>query len=279
MKFNRVSSANLSVFCSITIFSMFLMAILPSGLRAETVFFEDNFEGADLSKWSLTVPKATLTTSKSNNGSKSLRIAYDLPQGGGVHKDSNRFAQIKLLEKGIEHFFVRGCVNLSSTTPEPERPYSPTSARKMFFILGEDWNQPGMWEMIVSINGGKRGEPLGININSLWSEEDYKSYRYPINGLAIGKVKFDTWHCLELEMKLNDPGVKNAEVRLWLDGELIHERLNTSIRKDKRKLDVVRVGAQIDRLRDETARHEDRYWDDIKISDTFSSIRPKPPTH
>lgn len=282
MKLNQINRQSLSSFSLVSmtlVVSAFLLFVSPSGLQAETVYFEDDFESGDLSKWTSAAGKAKATTTRPNNGSRSLYIPYDITAGGDFHRDNNRFVEVNLIDKGLEHFFVRGCFNLSSTTAEAERPYNATDARKMFFIFGQQWNKNGQWDFEVNVNGGRNGTPLAINIGSIWVNEDYNSFRYPVNGLAKGKIKFDTWHCLELEMKLNDPGVKNANVRLWLDGSLVYERVNTTIRKDTRKLHIVRVGAQIDRQGDALARHEDRYWDDIKVSDTFSSLRPKAPTH
>lgn len=42
------------------------------------------------------------------------------------------------------------------------------------------------------------------------------------NGFFCGpKLSIGTWHCIELMLKANTPGIRNGEVKAWLDGDLV----------------------------------------------------------
>ena len=252
-----------------------LLLIVPFQVSAETVYFSDDFESGNLSKWTYSVPKAVIQSTDVNNGNGSLFIPFDVAAGGDAHLDNNRFAEVDLSSKDIEHYFLRGCVMMSSKVDAP-RVYSPGASKKLFFIFSENQGSAGKWDLMVSMNGGVNGVPLSISVGSNYYPE-YSDLSYPEWEVAAGKLQHDRWHCLEVEMKLNTPGQKNGLTRLWVDGVLEFEKVNISIRSDSRNLGIVRVGAQLDRHGDNNARAEDRYWDDIKVSDTFSSIRPNPP--
>jgi hypothetical protein len=82
----------------------------------------------------------------------------------------------------------------------------------------------------------------------------------------ISKTKwpFATWHCLEVEVKLNTPpDRKDGWVRLWLDDRLLFEKTTMALRKYDRPLGEAGFGYPIDRNGDTRARHEERYWDDL----------------
>lgn len=240
-----------------------IMIIFMPGQRASfaQVFFSDTFERGNLSGWTHAVPKAEITGGVVHSGALALHIPYDVPEGEPAHRDCNRFVEKDLSGFNIQHFFLRGYFYLASTD-------KPTAARKMFYIWGYPQSDP-RWDLMVSVNGGKNGVPLSISIGSNYYP-DYSDLSHPKWDIAKGKIQYDTWYCLEVELKLNTPGKKDGFVRLWLDGNLEYERTNISIRPDLKPLGVVRIGAQIDRHDDTLERHEDRYWDDVIISDSYN---------
>jgi len=230
-----------------------------TGDRA-VLLFED-FESGELSKarWSFAVPKAGIATAPQpvHGGQRSLHIPYDLPEGPPAHRDCNRMVMANLTEKQLDHFFVRGYVNLASTP-------TPTAQRKLFYIFSHPRGE-GQWDVIVSAwcKDTVTGDVPKLCILSNFFP--YSDLRMPAWNLA--PVPYDTWHCLEVEVKLNTPpDRKDGWVRLWLDDKLIFEKTGVALRKDGRPLGEVGIGYQIDRNGDTRARHEDRYWDDLVIA-------------
>jgi len=260
---------------------VFILLSISSLSQAETIYFSDDFESGNFSKWASRNPNVTIQSDRVHKGTKAIHIPYDLEAIGPDHQDNNRHVIADLTSKNLSHFFLHGCFNISSSVAPP-RVYSPTTRRKLFYIFSEDYYRQGRWDIILGALGGEKGKtgdiyPLSITIGSNY----YPNYSDLRTGasFASGLIKVDQWHCLELEAKLNTPNVSDGLVRVWLDGVLVYERLNISIRSDNRALGVIQVGTQIDRSGDSEERHEDRYWDDIIISDTInSSLRPSPPT-
>jgi hypothetical protein len=225
------------------------------------VLLLDDFESGEISKtkWSFAVPKASIAKSPQpvHGGERSLHIPYDLPEEPPAHRDCNRMVMANLTEKRLEHFFVRGYVYLASTA-------TPTAQRKLFYIFSQPRGE-GQWDVIVSAWCKDTVASDTPKLCILSNFHQYSDLRMPAWNLA--SVPYDTWHCLEVEVKLNAlPDRKDGCVRLWLDDKLIFEKTALALRKDDRPLGEVGIGYQIDRNGDTHARHEDRYWDDIVIA-------------
>jgi hypothetical protein len=232
------------------------------GLESDpAVLLFENFESGEISKakWSFAVPKASIATSPQpvHGGQRSLHIPYDLPEGPPAHRDCNRMVMATLAEKRLEYFFVRGYVYLASTA-------TPTAQRKLFYLFSQPRGE-GQWDVIVSAwcKDAVPGDTPKLCILS--NCHQHSDLRLPAWNLAL--VSYDTWHCLEVEVKLNTPpDRKDGCVRLWLNDKLIFEKNAIALRKDGRPLGEVGVGYQIDRNGDTHVRHEDRYWDDVVIA-------------
>lgn len=219
------------------------------------VLLHEDFESGKLSQWDVAVPKAQVVADPTGRRSgKVLHIPYDVPEGAPAHRDCNRFVQKNMSTHGIEHFFIRGYFYL---TPSNRL----TFGKKLFYIWCDPQATP-RWDIVVSAYDNGKGLALAFGSNVY----EHTELRFPTWDIARGKVFVDKWYCLELEIKLNAPGKKDAEARLWLDGEMVMERTGVTIRADKKPLGIVRVGAQIDRNGDTNERHEDRYWDDVVIA-------------
>ena len=224
------------------------------------ILFED-FESGDISKkkWSFAAPEASIALAPRpvHGGQRSLCIPYDLPEGPPAHRDCNRMVMAGLAKKRLEHFFVRGYVYLASTA-------TPTAQRKLFYVFSEPRGR-GQWDVIVSA-WCKDTIPGDVpKLCILSNVYEYSDLRLPAWNLA--PVAYDTWHCLELEVKLNTPpDRKDGCVRLWLNDKLIFEKTAIALRKDDRPLGEIGIGYQIDRNGDTRARREERYWDDLVIA-------------
>lgn len=83
----------------------------------------------------------------------------------------------------------------------------------------------------------------------------------------LGSITRGMWHLLEVETKLNTPGLADGDFRLWLDGAVMFERRNIVLRASARPLSSVEFGRQADRVA-RAVIDEDRYWDNIVISRT-----------
>jgi len=252
-------------------------SICPGGSNPDpNVIFCDDFEGGDLSKWTYAVPRAEIVSIPSPvySGNNSLHIPYDIPAGPPEHQDNNRFVQVDMSSYNLDHFFVRGYFYLAYTD-------KPTAARKLYYIWCNPQTDP-KWDIVVSANGGISSTPLSLSFCSNYYPS-YSDLSWPQWDIAKGKIFYDTWYLIEVEVKLNSvPGIKDGEVRLWLNDNLEYEKTSISIRNDSKNLGIVRIGAQIDRDGDELERHEDRYWDDIAISkryiDPLSESNATPPS-
>lgn len=228
------------------------------------VYFQDSFEGGDLSAWTFAVPTAEIGNLVVHSGTSSLHIPYYLPPDV-LPNDNNRFVQKDMSGFNINHFFLKGCFFLATSD-------KPTESRKLFYIFPSS-SQMSPWDLMVSVNGGVNGVPMSFSFAS--NNYAYSDLRIPVWDVAKGRVFYDTWHCIEVELRLNTPSANDGELRFWLDGVKEYERVGFAARIDNNPVGRVRIGAQINR-HDLLERREDRYWDDIVISSTYNGITPKP---
>lgn len=90
-------------------------------------------------------------------------------------------------------------------------------------------------------------------------------------------MKPNQWYKLEIEVKANTPGVRDGEVRVWVDGNLVLNRTNMNLRGTlSTGITKFQVGRQADRLKNIPV-DEYRYWDDIVISGQRDKAPPAPP--
>lgn len=248
-----------------------MIILISFGSASAEVFLSDDFEDGNLTEW-YSVPKARIidaTSGKVNSGEYALLIPYDLPAECPEHMDCNRFIQKDFSGENLTHFFIRGYFYIQ----KPQTVEETVKARKLFYMFSENHSSKPYWHIMVSANDGKENveypQPLSLSIGSQFTPE-YSDIAYPTWRLAKGELHYDRWHCLELEVKLNTPGESDGICRLWLDGNRIFNKTEISIRESNKALGRARIGAQIDRNGDCLERHENRYWDDIVISDTYN---------
>jgi hypothetical protein len=74
-------------------------------------------------------------------------------------------------------------------------------------------------------NGGRVPAPGEWNFYAYWHEMKKSSGgQFWGNGLSPAiprQVPVNRWQCVEMRMKLNDPGRRNGLLALWLDGKLV----------------------------------------------------------
>ncbi|HEV2146410.1 MAG TPA: Ig-like domain-containing protein [Longimicrobiaceae bacterium] len=98
--------------------------------------------------------------------------------------------------------------------------------RKLFYPKFGDWTNGGLrhdWSLILW--GRKDGSGMDLLVVSgTRGSAGYPEYRKFDYGVA--PVRWNTWHTVESEWRLNDVGQANARLRVWLDGRLVYERTN-----------------------------------------------------
>ena len=267
------------LFCLFSRFNLITICIFMSlPVHSETVYFSDGFESGDFSNFNFVTRNAAIQSDVAYNGNNSLLLSYNLAEGEPAHADNNRYVIVNVAEHDLQRFFLRGCFMLPTSTQDG-RPYLPSGLRKMFYIFSDNYySADARWDLMISVVGGVKGYPLSINVGTNYYPS-FSDLTYAEKNLGQGEIHYDQWHCLEAELKLNTPDIKDGYVKLWLDGSLVLDRQDISIRKNTEGLGFIQVGTQINRVSDINSQAEDRYWDDIKISDTYSSLRPKSPSN
>ncbi len=221
----------------------------------EFVLFEDDFEDEDLSEWTYAVPKAEIVSYPLYQGEKVLHIPYCVDIYGQTpecshNPDCNRFVQIDMSPFNLKQFFIRGYFYVASSE-------NSAIQKKLYYIFSHS-RKDYPWDVIIAA----WENPLRLTMSS--NAYEYSDLAVP--NWNIAPLEYDKWYCLELEVKLNTPGIKDGEVRLWLDDKLVYEKTNISIRADERPLGIVRIGAQINDPSDPQPKQEDRYWDAVVIA-------------
>lgn len=244
-------------------------AICPGGSNPDpNVFFCDDFESGNLSAWNgYKSPNAGIVSSPVFSGNHAARFSYYLPPGEPAHRDHNVMISYDCDSSGsacddVHHFFVRGHVYLASTA-------APTSQRKLYYFFSKDWwlpdgqpNYGDQWDIVVAAWGL---DTIRLIFGSNYY--DYSDIKVPT--YATKTLTYDRWYEIELEVKLNTPGLKDGEVRLWQDGELVAEKTAVSIRNNSKPIGKIRIGYQINRTPpDIEEKLEDRYWDNVVASKT-----------
>lgn len=244
-----------------------LLTLLTQGACGQ-VLFRDDFESGGLEQWDVAVPKAQITTTQKYEGERSLRILYEVPAGPPAHRDNNRFVQEDMTDYNLQAFFVNGCFRTEAGN-------IPTYGRKLLYIWSTNPNEPPTWDIIVSMAGGTSQQPA-LELAVASNFHPYSNLRVPLH-VGRGLVDNDTWHCLELRVRLNSPGQADGVLQLFVDNVLILDMDDLQVRADERPVGRVRVGAQIDRGGDTLPRSENRYWDNVEIGRISVGADPSPP--
>lgn len=191
-----------------TLSAFLLSAVLTAGLWAgpvhATVYFDDSFEGASpiSSGWGYSQGACggspcqwlNSSTEMPHAGSKSLRAEY--PAGALLNEAGTWNQSISRGFPATTDLYIRYWYRTAGFS------YGPTTGTKHIYYKG---TQAG--PTFVSINWfGSRS--LGF------AAQTPNANIYP-NGAPFAD---NVWYCVEEHVKLNDPGVANGAVEVWVNG-------------------------------------------------------------
>lgn len=233
-------------------------------------------------KGAMLVPKAHIVPTPSDQvgftSNHVLNIPYDIGEPAPVGErigpaDCNRFIQWMMKSENLHHFSVSGKFSLAKREGDVL-----TAQRKLFYV----WGFPallgkGGWHIVLSARGGVpdkknpgQDTPIGLDLST-------SPYGIDAGGAGAAKalncIQYNKAHHLEMRVKLNtvENGIAlpDGYIDVLLDGKSVIRRDNLSYRRGPQPLGICRVGAQINdgstTPDGRGPRHEDRYWDDIKI--------------
>lgn len=187
------------------------LMILSSSHAA--IFFDSDFELEGGNDWAangwndfgLAPAPGTfmsMTNQQAFTGARSLSLAYD-----NINGSTQRPSIYRNIPAGTKHIFVRFAFRL-----DPAFQLSSNGGTKLIRWRATD------------------GYPI------LWINNKWNSYAFDMEGpydrtgnwiLYCGRVPSRTsWDQVEIEYKLNDPGVSNGLLRMWVNGTLCVESLN-----------------------------------------------------
>lgn len=209
---------------------------VPVEAGSSTVIFEDDFEGQDVNCWSnkpngggwnfagcggfVNIGQGShvglAVGEVSHSGKKAIKITFTSNEnhGGGEVKlsgyDRIFTRQYDYYERNFD--FAYGM--------KIHRIRSFNGNLNDFDIVSVAWGTPtsgstnmsgvnDMGNISINANGGP------VDWGSAWGGESFQR---------------EKWYCVETEVKLNDPGSANGEVRIWIDGNLLVQRTNVNIR-------------------------------------------------
>jgi hypothetical protein len=155
-------------------------------------------------------------------------------------------------------FFVRGKLYL------PYNPTWPTNMRKLLYINASSGISGAPNAVVKSRNVNASGQAI------LQSENYPKTVTGGSQLSTHGAFDFDTWVTLEAEVLFNSAvDVADGGFRVWIDGVLVHERLNfypwLRSLTGGAGIKTMYFGHQWEGGATDTV-NESRYWDDCAIS-------------
>jgi len=142
-------------------------------------------------------------------GGKGARMVRDLPAGEEVLYQRAYLKVPREMPPGADHAVrIMGVTGVRDGTPTWQ-PYGARTPRS-------DGTGP-FWLDLIFVNFERRGKILS---RKLVLQSQKTNYLYEVSG-GEGKLPMDKWFCLEMKVKLNTPGEKDGELRLWVDGKEI----------------------------------------------------------
>ena len=242
--------------------------------------FHDSFESGNFSAWTTTYGEGRIcgTTGGTACGVSIKTGPADVHWGthsAQLHYfqnvDDNR-AMVKSFSPGLTNFHLRGYVYFHNNNGKRS---THDIQRKLYYLKHMRPDNYFDWDVILSThsNGGSSLQPVIL--------VDTTSGRFPGCKPQVGiyvtnrSLDFDRWYSLELMVHVSDPGVANGSVNLWIDGApAVFSQSPTGILNrcangsDSNGINSLEVGMQLANSSG-VALDEDRYWDDIVISDSY----------
>jgi hypothetical protein len=195
---------------------------------------------------------------------------------GGTAQDNNQ-AVVRYFDtahgwpdnNGFQHYFVRGYVRFHVNAGAQTDPQ-----RKLFFISGYSGSTKKFDSVFTTNPGG--------SLNWRWADqvESGGCTGFVTKGFdTLGTFLLDTWYYVEMENKINDPGLSDGILRIWVAAPgntpslILNQTAFDYMIGDPSCGGFPRafsVGMQANRTGPKTnIVDEDRYWDDVVIADAY----------
>jgi IPT/TIG domain/Bacterial Ig domain len=260
-----------------------------SSYRIGQVLLKDGFDAGSFASWTTkwdgidTLINANKTYVHSGN--YSAQIHYHIcATCGAAHQDSNRwfrkdFTATNGFPNGLNHVFVKGYMYIKS--PEPGGALNGVQ-RKLYYFKSPNTTcgaaSPFDWGLVLTSDGanGQIGIYLAYAHNctqssvALYGGSNELGNKIGITD-GIAALPLNQFLPIEMEVKANEPGVANGELRVWLNGVLVFQKTGLTLRDaiyGTEGIKYIELGRQVDRV-NYTTVDEYRYWDDIVIADAY----------
>jgi len=253
------------------------------GGSGQAIYFEDNFETGDLSKWngyggagSSYPTNINVAGTVTHGGAYACGFRYvQVFTGVPTGRDTNRW--IYKVLAGKTEFYMRGYLYLVAPLTQG------LGVQRKLMWCGDDDVAGGTYDCVVTLWETNAGSPSYCTFGAL-SQHDA--------GISTGlyqsssqQVHWDTWHCVEIYFKMNtvnpsDLAPWDGILRTWLDGSEIlygphvdptqgydnlHMNMNGMF---SNPFSTFSIGRQTNSYQGEQI-DEWRYWDDVKIASSY----------
>jgi hypothetical protein len=280
---DRFHPGNTNNVISKVIFAVCLMVMAvtlnPSNAQCAEIYISDDFESGNLDKWDYVNEGKTWLggyveprTDNPHNGLYSCAMRMIIPPESPEHRDTNPRIQHSFdSPKPNDTVSLRGYLYMANRNFPTDGDSS--TKYKLYYVFSDDWyNDDHKWDVILEglHNKGSKDWALKLvqnsysytNFPTVWPADE----KWENNG---NHLNYDQWYCIEMTVKLNDPGSSNGWIKIYIDDELILDHNNLIIRDNDAAFGWVGVGYQVDRDGDTEKRDSIRYWDDIVISSDY----------
>jgi hypothetical protein len=234
-----------------------------------TIFFQTGFEKGIAGIWDYVNPGISVTAMGDHPDVAQIHYYLCSDSANAACGPSTESQDLSLNKyfgsangypNGLNEWYVRGYVYIKTPTGAQD-----LLSRKLLFINDDNGREGYNWSIFLLTfpNSGAHALSFATNGNAYVPAFAYDN---------LATLHYNTWYCLELHIKLDDPGQGNGIIQVWVDGNKV--------------LDVVHpirgsftTGAAWFNLGRQAARSnyklidEYRYWDDIVISTSY--VGPK----
>ncbi len=244
-----------------------LSAVMSKAFRFGQVLFADGFESGNFSAWdsagmyscSTYGSSYAVDSFKVHSGTKSADFHYVIPSDKCASAQDTDVVVLRSFNagngypNGLRHVFIRGYVYFK--TPEPGG--TEEIQRKLYYIADKT-----DWSMFLTSDGVLGELRLRFSTNNT-------PYLPSVTYWDLATLSYDQWYCVELEVALNTPGLRDGKLALWVDGEQTFEVHDIDLRGPY-TTDAQRflIGMQSNRT-NFLPVDEYRFWDDIVIADAY----------
>ena len=206
------------------------------------------------------------TTVKAGLYSGRLNFFYDgadvnFSSGGFFEKDFNSGNGFP---GGLSEFYIRGFVYHHVN---PGGMTTGDAGRKLNYLKSDATFGTTGWAVVVTSFADGAGLRIAfvteiapaVQVGG-WPGQVYQS---------AANMQFDTWHCVELYVRANTPGLANGNFKLWLDDVLVKQGFDVIDMRGTSTdgIQIFEIGRQASRLAGgPPVIDEARYWDSVVIS-------------